>query len=165
MNKRAFMSRPDMSMAERLAARIEVDPETGCHNWTATTVRGYGKLWDPGAGQNRLTHRIAYELAHGKIPEGFHVDHLCKNTRCCNPAHLEAVTPAENNRRSTSPTALSMQKTHCAQGHPYDAENTFWKGGQRRCRICVSRWNRQNKERRKARQPAEKPAKPNGTTP
>lgn len=27
------------------------------------------------------------------------VDHLCFNPSCCNPDHLEAVTPQENKRR------------------------------------------------------------------
>jgi DNA-directed RNA polymerase subunit N (RpoN/RPB10) len=27
------------------------------------------------------------------------LDHLCRNRWCCNPAHLESVTPAENVRR------------------------------------------------------------------
>jgi hypothetical protein len=36
----------------------------------------------------------------GPVPEGLELDHLCENPPCCNPAHLEPVTHAENNRRA-----------------------------------------------------------------
>lgn len=49
-------------------------------------------------------HRVAYEIANGPIPAGMHVDHVqkrgCRSRMCCRPAHLEAVTQAENNRRA-----------------------------------------------------------------
>ncbi|MGH9151353.1 MAG: HNH endonuclease [Acidimicrobiales bacterium] len=32
-------------------------------------------------------------------PEGLTLDHLCRDRRCVNPAHLEPVTVAENLRR------------------------------------------------------------------
>jgi hypothetical protein len=51
-------------------------------------------------GRTTPAYRVAHELAIGPIPEGMEVDHLCFNPGCCNPAHLEAVTPAENKRRS-----------------------------------------------------------------
>lgn len=42
-------------------------------------------------------HRARW-LEAGK-PHADVLDHLCRNRWCCNPAHLESVTPAENVRR------------------------------------------------------------------
>jgi hypothetical protein len=48
---------------------------------------------------NELIHRKHYEQFKGPIPDGLEIDHTCRNTRCVNPEHLEAVTHAENLRR------------------------------------------------------------------
>jgi HNH endonuclease len=78
------------SLAERLRSRIVVDPETGCHNWTGTVGRaGYGRV-------QVSAHRLAYELAHGPIPDGLLVLHKCDNPVCCNPDHLFLGTSADN---------------------------------------------------------------------
>jgi hypothetical protein len=54
-------------------------------------------------------HRFAYELLVGPIPEGLVIDHLCRNRRCVNPAHLEPVTAEENWRRGDAPSAISTR--------------------------------------------------------
>lgn len=70
-----------------------------CWVWTAGRFpSGYGcfKL----NGKSTLAHRVAYEWLIGPIPEGLEIDHLCRVRGCCNPAHLEPVTPAENVQRA-----------------------------------------------------------------
>lgn len=70
----------------------------GCWHWQgAVTSSGYGSVSHEG--RIWSTHRLAYELLVGLIPEGLQIDHLCLNKLCCNPAHLEPVTAQENRRR------------------------------------------------------------------
>ncbi len=66
-----------------------------------------------GTGGKGLAHRIICELAHGPIPDGYEVDHLCRVKTCVNPDHLEAVPKAENLRRQHE----ANYKTTCNQGH------------------------------------------------
>jgi hypothetical protein len=68
---------------------------TPCWIWQGATVgTGYG-WW-----RRRYAHRVAYEAAHGPIPKGMQIDHLCGVKTCINPDHLEAVTQGENLRRA-----------------------------------------------------------------
>lgn len=83
-------------------------------------------------------HTWAYRHWVGEIPKGFQLDHLCKQTRCVRPEHLEAVTPWENTMRSNSPSAINARKTHCPKGHEYSADNTYRPpSGGRKCRKCI----------------------------
>ena len=124
---------------EQVERRVVRVPEAGCWIWTGSTnAAGYGLLT---LDRQRQAHRVSYELHMGPIPEGAHLDHLCRVRCCVNPAHLQPVTCKENIRRGlTGATARAAQlaKTHCKNGHERTAENTYLhKDGRKYCRVCV----------------------------
>ncbi len=133
------------TLTYRLARGLVLNPDTGCMEWTGhLTNSGYGTIKEGGRGTRTLkAHRLAYEQAYGPIPDGLVLDHLCRNRKCCNPDHLEAVTMQVNTLRGASPIAELARKTHCPHGHPYDAENTIWRAnGARACKGCREDRNR-----------------------
>lgn len=84
-----------MTLPERYAINIE----TRCWEWCGElSSNGYGRVWL--AGKRVAAHRAYYEQEIGPIPAGLQMDHLCRNKRCVNPAHLEPVTNRENQRRA-----------------------------------------------------------------
>ena len=89
-----------------IASRIVVNAVTGCWEWQhwhlGNVPDHYGSVfWD---GSLQPIHRVTYELLAGPIPEDRpHLDHVydwgCRARSCCWPAHLDPVTPGENQRR------------------------------------------------------------------
>jgi hypothetical protein len=136
---------------DRIVKGIAVS-EDGCWEWQRHIDKsGYGIIW-AGAWMSRV-HQVAYRIVKGDVPEGLEIDHLCRNRRCCNPHHLEAVTHAENMRRSTVVASAAAankdrfrRQTHCKRGHEFSVQNTriyVTRGYQtRHCRACKAELNR-----------------------
>lgn len=77
-----------------------VNPATGCWEWQLGMGKdGYGKTQVQG--RTTGAHRVYYERHKGAIPDGWQIDHLCRNPPCVNPDHLEAVTASTNQRRGS----------------------------------------------------------------
>ena len=82
----------------RMQSKVVLD--RGCWVWIgARNKAGYGSTSAGKRNKSMLAHRRSYEALVGPIPEGLEIDHLCFNTSCINPEHLEPVTSAENQRR------------------------------------------------------------------
>ncbi len=77
----------------------KVSKGDGCWEWTGSLNNGgYGDFHLGGGGRHTLAHRLAWELAHGPIPDGVIVMHLCDNPCCVRPDHLKAGSMADNQR-------------------------------------------------------------------
>lgn len=113
---------------------------TDCWIWLGSKkqTRGlvYGTFWD--GKRNRHAHVGVYESEVGAIPNGMEIDHLCRNTLCVNPKHLEPVSHRINVLRGISPGALNAKKTFAPCGHPYSGEDSR----RRYCKPCRTTWHR-----------------------
>lgn len=136
----------DPRMPERFWEKCIPEPMSGCWLWVASYSRdGYGAFrFD---GQMRRAHAVAYRVLVGPVPDGLELDHrVCRNTACCNPAHLEPVTHSVNMARS----ARSL-RAECKNGHPFSEANVYRWNNARICRVCTSDKQRAYKQRRTAR--------------
>lgn len=131
---------PSISTDDRFDEKVD-RRENGCWEWIGYIEKttGYGRFYD----DNRVVngaHRYAYRRAKGEIPEGMVIDHLCRNRKCVNPNHLEAVSVGENIRRGASPSIHLSRVQVCARGHAY-AEHSYY------CRACERENQRERRKR------------------
>lgn len=121
---------------QRFMAKIHY-ADNGCWEWTSALNRaGYGVLNIKG--KVVLAHRFSFLNAGNTIPPNTELDHLCRNRKCVNPAHLEPVSHHINILRGESPVAKYARNTHCPKGHEFTPDSTYIAPGRndRQCRIC-----------------------------
>lgn len=137
---------PDEGKAKyltRLFSKIEIKEDlefngSYCWVWTRYSNQGgYGRV--SLNNERHVAHRAFYQLMVGPIPKGLELDHLCRVRNCCNPEHLEPVTPRENCMRGESLASINAKKTTCGKcGGPYS-----FKGKHRVCYPCRVKSNEQ----------------------
>lgn len=113
-----------------------------CWQWTgAERAKGYGSFYLDG--KNHLAHRVAFKLFRHEIQAPLVVDHICRNTGCVNPDHMELVHSGVNTLRGLGRTAANARKTHCKRGHLLSDENTREIGHtKRRCLLCKKEYRK-----------------------
>lgn len=92
------MAVPSQAIVDRYLASLSPDGEClvssyscGSHGYTQIGghVDGRRHMW--------LGHRVAWFAEHGEMPVWPNtIDHICRNRRCGNPAHLRVLDNKEN---------------------------------------------------------------------
>ena len=125
------------SIETRIKEKTKILPN-GCWEWVGAKLKkdsgSYGQIRIGTRENNKLkrAHVVSYILYKGKIPKGKEIDHICRNTLCVNPDHLQAITHKENCKRRKD-----SGLPYCKHGHKYTIETTYINTrGIRECKIC-----------------------------
>ena len=98
------------------------DKPDECWLWSGVkTHDGYGRIRFNGRMQ--YTHRVAYALHVGPIPDGLMLDHTCHERACFNPAHLEPVTHGQNVQNRAG---LNANNASGHRGVYWDIQSSRW---------------------------------------
>jgi hypothetical protein len=120
--------------------------------WLSATIKSKGNLYgvigaDKGDEQKMyLAHRASYKIYKRAISDNMHIDHMCQNTLCVNPDHLQELTPSAH----ASITWDRVLQGKCKRGHIMDEKNSWIeKTGQKHCRRCHADREARNRANKK----------------
>lgn len=136
---------PRKSVIERFWLKVNKDgpipehkPELGpCWVWIGRkNPDGYGMINVDC--KIKLAHNISLILAGIEINYNLVRDHICKNTSCVNPSHIEQVTSKENTLRGSGPSAINARMKCCKYGHKFSIVRRK-QSIRRMCKVCKAR--------------------------
>ena len=136
----AFINRAQLTKSlERWLSNLPTRdaPVWQCWTWGGRVdENGYARFGDGRRFGTVMCNRIAWMLVHlEEVPAELEVDHRCRNRRCVNPFHLEAISKGANlERRIWGSVAAGL----CSKGH----ERRRLPSGQRYCPTCMSAYQR-----------------------
>lgn len=126
-----------------------VEAPNGCWTWQGYRTKT-GRAGNTTLNGKKMDAAAAIWVSfNGPRPEGKILGYTCEdgtNEGCVNPHHLEPMTMRERLLRSDKTLAgRNARMTHCAQGHEWTPENTYWKRNHekgraelsRQCRTCM----------------------------
>lgn len=95
------MRRTDLEASSNKARHvvIEID-DNNCYNVISHALNADGyfrKLFTiDGKRVLKMYHRFVWERSGKVIPEGYEIDHICRNRKCCNPDHLQLLSISDH---------------------------------------------------------------------
>ncbi len=112
-----------VEVREYFWSRVVIGRPDECWPWTG--ARAVASPYSPrklyGNFRHFKVHRLAYVFNGGIIPDGYTIDHVaargCTDSLCCNPAHLEPVTMAEQVIRRDAHKSVGDGLAYCKHLH------------------------------------------------
>lgn len=93
--RESYASGDMQAVLSKIKARCSIRPDSGCWEYPGVTTRGYREV-SVGTRTGILAHRLVARAALPDYGDHLQVHHKCANRVCCNPSHLQVVTPQEN---------------------------------------------------------------------
>jgi len=87
------------SLPEHIASKIRICEKSGCWIFEGKDPSSNGYQRVRLYGIRFQAHRLIYEMITKEDIRGKELDHVCENRPCCNPWHMDPVTPKINSNR------------------------------------------------------------------
>ena len=131
-------------LAAWLRAKSRIDPDTGCHVWTAYANPIHGNAYPVGyiAGKRVTPRRLAYQTHIGPVGPHDRLVMHCGNDRCINHKHIDRLSFRGIVARTWHTTRAAENidnRETCIRGHQWaDHLGTTTRNGQRTHRYCLA---------------------------